>query len=343
MTLAVPEFSTHITEPLDADVTVDFEIGIITGSFTRRPAPRAGRRSGRDADVRTGRNAPFDDPDALDPLDRGKQRRREPALRSAVHPGSPEAGAIAGQWTDMNATRSPGDGDRRLRNRRRTHRRAGRHLAGSRRRRRPPSAPQLSEHRPGLAGLRAALRGSSAPPRRDRPCASMRARTARARRSPPGAQPSLARPVSPSGRGGGHRRLLGDRHRCGRQHLGLLGADLIHAYEGDRSLRRHLPACIVPKAGRQDAGAGEEELRAANCKLGKVRKPKRTKGQRTAGPHRQVVESRRRGRGPPTARSTSSSTGSPRKRKRATTRIAPATAGRWVRRRFPRRGASTGH
>jgi hypothetical protein len=33
--LDVPDFSTHITEPLDADVNVHFEIGIIEGAFNR--------------------------------------------------------------------------------------------------------------------------------------------------------------------------------------------------------------------------------------------------------------------------------------------------------------------
>ena len=44
-----PQFSTFITDPVDADVTVEFEIGIITGSFTQATGALTlrGTRAGR--------------------------------------------------------------------------------------------------------------------------------------------------------------------------------------------------------------------------------------------------------------------------------------------------------
>ena len=159
-----------------------------------------------------------------------------------------------------------------------SNRRAGRHLARAgrtscRRRRRSststdPASPGLSgtpadprHRRGGIDGAR--LRGSELRGRAGRHGKRSRAWLARDRRR---------------GRGGGHRRLLGDRHRRGRQHLGLLGADLVHAPEARRASPPPPPACVVPKLAGKKLKAAKRKIRAADCKVGKVRKPKGPKG-----------------------------------------------------------------
>lgn len=108
--LQVPEFSTHITEPIDADVTVDFEIGIITGSFTQATGAltlegEAGgilASEGKECTVST-------DPSPLILSTTGNSGGKSPRSGAPFTHGLTGAGAIAGQWNDMHATPISGD------------------------------------------------------------------------------------------------------------------------------------------------------------------------------------------------------------------------------------------
>jgi hypothetical protein len=116
--LQVPAFSTHITEPIVADVTVDFDIGLITGSFTQ--ATGALTLEGDAGGTLTAEGGAFDGEECLvsavpSPLiltTEGNSGGTNPRFGVPFTHGLTGAGAIAGQWTDMSATPvNPGDTD----------------------------------------------------------------------------------------------------------------------------------------------------------------------------------------------------------------------------------------
>jgi hypothetical protein len=111
-TLQVPQFSTHITAPLDADVTVDFDIGVITGSFTQATGALtlegvAGgtlTSEGKECTVST-------TPSPLVLSTAGNSGGTSPRSGTPFAHGLTGTGTIAGQWTDMHATpKIPGEG-----------------------------------------------------------------------------------------------------------------------------------------------------------------------------------------------------------------------------------------
>jgi hypothetical protein len=103
--LGVPVFVTHIEDPIDADVAVEFEIGTITGSFDQATGALAlsGKAGGtlvsegRECDVST-------DPAVLTLSTAGSTGGMSPLFGAPFTAGLAGAGAIAGQWTDMHAT-----------------------------------------------------------------------------------------------------------------------------------------------------------------------------------------------------------------------------------------------
>jgi hypothetical protein len=108
--LDVPQFSTHITDPINADVTVDFEIGVITGTFVQATGELtlsgvAGgilTSEGKECTVST-------DPSPLTLSTTGNSGGTSPRSGVPFSHGLSGAGAIAGQWTDMHAAPIAGD------------------------------------------------------------------------------------------------------------------------------------------------------------------------------------------------------------------------------------------
>jgi hypothetical protein len=103
--LQVPQFSTHITEPLNADVAVDFNIGVITGSFN--PATGALTLSGVAGGTLTSEGDECIVSTTPSPLvlsTTGNSGGASPRSGAPFTYGLTGAGAIAGQWTDMSAT-----------------------------------------------------------------------------------------------------------------------------------------------------------------------------------------------------------------------------------------------
>ena len=103
--LGVPQFSTHITAPIDADVTVDFDIGLITGSFTQASgalslAGEAGGTLTSEGEECTVSTAPA----VLTLSTAGSSGGASPRSGAPFTAGLSGPGAIAGQWTDMTAT-----------------------------------------------------------------------------------------------------------------------------------------------------------------------------------------------------------------------------------------------
>jgi len=109
--LQVPQFATHIITPIDANVTVDFDIGVITGSFTQ--ATGALTLSGEAGGTLTSEGEECTVSTTPSPLvlsTTGNNGGTSPHSGAPFTHGLTGAGAIAGQWTDMQATPvNPGD------------------------------------------------------------------------------------------------------------------------------------------------------------------------------------------------------------------------------------------
>lgn len=110
--LQVPEFSTFITDPVDADVAVEFKIGIINGTFSQATGAlnlsgEAGgtlTANGKECTVST-------TPAVLNLSTLGTSGGAAPRSGAPFTAGLTGPGAIAGQWTDMQATPvDPGPG-----------------------------------------------------------------------------------------------------------------------------------------------------------------------------------------------------------------------------------------
>jgi hypothetical protein len=106
--LQVPQFSTFITEPIEADVSVDFDIGTITGAFTQ--ATGALSLSGEAGGTLTSEGPEFEGeectvliPETLTLTTAGSSGGDNPRSGALFTAGLSGAGAIAGQWTDMQA------------------------------------------------------------------------------------------------------------------------------------------------------------------------------------------------------------------------------------------------
>jgi hypothetical protein len=110
--IQVPDFTTHITEPLDADVNVHFEIGIIGGSFNNATGALTLEGEANATLTSEGKEcAVSTSPYPLVLSTAGNSGGANPRSGSPFIHGLSGAGAIAGQWTDMNATpRIPGQG-----------------------------------------------------------------------------------------------------------------------------------------------------------------------------------------------------------------------------------------
>jgi hypothetical protein len=110
-TLGVPDFETHIEEPIAADVTVDFDIGQITGSFNQ--ATGALSLTGEAAGTLTATNNPTWEGEECTVLAEespitlttsGSSGGTDPRTATPFTSGLAGPGAIAGEWENMSAT-----------------------------------------------------------------------------------------------------------------------------------------------------------------------------------------------------------------------------------------------
>lgn len=106
--LDVPAFQTHITAPIDADVTVDFDIGVVSGSFDRLTGALSleGQAGGTLTSIGTpsgqeGQCRVWTEPGNLRVWTAGSSGGTNPRLGSPFGGGLSGAGAIAGTWADM--------------------------------------------------------------------------------------------------------------------------------------------------------------------------------------------------------------------------------------------------
>jgi hypothetical protein len=110
-TLGVPDFETHMEEPIVADVTVDFDIGQITGSFDR--ATGALSLTGEAGGALTATENPtyegeectvLAEPSPITLSTSGSSGGSNPRSGTSFAAGLAGPGAIAGQWENMSAT-----------------------------------------------------------------------------------------------------------------------------------------------------------------------------------------------------------------------------------------------
>jgi hypothetical protein len=109
-TLGVPDFETHIEEPIDADVTVSFDIGQITGSFDQ--ATGALSLTGTAGGTLTASGNPtyegeqctvLAEPSPITLTTAGSSGGTNPRSGVPFAAGLAGSGAIAGEWDNMSA------------------------------------------------------------------------------------------------------------------------------------------------------------------------------------------------------------------------------------------------
>jgi hypothetical protein len=269
--LQVPQFSTHITDPLNADVTVDFDIGVISGSFDRTTGALTlkGTAGGtltseeKECVVST-------TPSVLVLSTTGNSGGASPRSGAPFAVGLTGPGAIAGQWTDMSAEPAiPGEGvavcntvDERIEG-------PGGIWLEQKGDRVAPAAPQLTSTDP------ASPASSGAP----RILGTAEAgSTVRLYASPsctgiPVATGSAAKLVSP-----GFTVEVGVGVTVAFSATATDAAGNASACSVPISYTR--TACVVPKLKGKSLRRARLALRAANCSVSEVRRPKRKKGKR---------------------------------------------------------------
>lgn len=275
--LKVPDFSTHITEPLDADVNVHFEIGIIGGSFDQATgaltlegeAKATLTSEGKECAVTTA-------PNPLVLLTAGNSGGANPRSGAPFINGLTGAGAIAGQWTDMNATpKIPGDGvfvcatvDERIEG-------PGGIWLVQEGDVAPPSAPQLTSTDPASPGSSGTPRvrgsaeaGSTVRLYAGSSCGGNTVATGSAAGLD---SPGLAVQVAE-----GATAVFSATATDAAHNTSSCSVPISYTH----AKKTPTPECIVPKLVGEKAKAAKRKIRAAGCEIGEVRRPKARRGKK---------------------------------------------------------------
>lgn len=274
--LKVPDFFTHITDPLDADVNVHFEIGVIGGSFNQATgaltlegeANATLTSEGKECTVTTA-------PNPLVLSTAGHSGGANPRSGTPFVHGLTGAGAIAGQWTDMNATpKIPGDGvfvcatvDERIEG-------PGGIWLAQEGDVVPPSAPQLTSTDPTSPGSSGTPRirgsaeaGSTVRLYADSSCTGAPIATAGAAEL---SSPGIAVQV------GDATAAFSATATDAAGNTSACSAPISYTY----TKKAPTLQCMVPKLVGEKPKAAKRKLRAAGCEVGKVMRPKARKGRR---------------------------------------------------------------
>lgn len=107
-TLGVPDFETFITDPIEAEVTVDFDIGVITGSFDQATGAlslsgEAGGTLTSNGPEYEGEECAVEVPETLTLTTAGSSGGTNPRSGAPFTAGLAGPGAIAGTWDHMDA------------------------------------------------------------------------------------------------------------------------------------------------------------------------------------------------------------------------------------------------
>ncbi|HEX3734536.1 MAG TPA: PASTA domain-containing protein [Solirubrobacterales bacterium] len=272
--LQVPEFSTHITDPLNADVAVDFKIGIITGSFAQ--ATGALTLSGEAGGTLTSEGTECivsTTPSPLTLTTSGNSGGTNPRSGAPFTHGLTGPGAIAGRWTDMSATpKIPGVGvsvcntvDERIEG-------PGGIWLTQKGDVVPPSAPRLTgtdPSSPDRSGapqiLGAAESGSTVRIYAGPSCTGTPVAT--------GSASKLAAPGIPVAVAEGVTAAFSATATDPADNVSPCSAPISYTRPKAPS-----PSCIVPKLAGKTLARAKSALTTAGCRLGRVHKPKQPKG-----------------------------------------------------------------
>ncbi len=280
--LAVPEFSTFITDPVDADVAVDFDIGVISGSYDQ--ATGALTLSGTAGGTLTanGKHCTVTtDPPILTLTTAGSTGGASPRSGAPFAARLTGPGAIAGQWTDMHATPvDPGPGgdttvcntvDDRIGG-------PGGVWLQQQGDVTPPSAPQLTSTDPASPSasgtpriLGSAEAGSTVKVYAGAACAGAPVATeSAAELGSPGISVTVAEGIAAA--------FSATATDAAHNTSACSMAISYTRPKADGPPPPPPPACIVPKLAGKTLAQAKAALTAAHCKLGKVEKPTQPKG-----------------------------------------------------------------
>lgn len=280
--LEVPDFVTSITNPITADVTVEFDFGTVTGSFAQATGElvlevEPGGKLTAEGGAFDGEECFFaTTPEVLD-LSTETAASSEGAPHSGARfaAGLTGAGAIAGEWTDLQAEPvSPADMENVsfCNNVESQIGGPGGLWLDQKGDLAPPSAPHLTRTDPaspdlsgtprilGLAEAGSTVRVYAGPGCAGAPVATGGA----AELGSPGIAVAVAEGAT-AAFSATATDAAGNTSAC--------SAPI--SYTRLKALTR---VCVVPKLVGKTLKAAKRKIRAANCKLGKVRKPKRLKG-----------------------------------------------------------------
>ncbi len=281
--LKVPDFTTHITDPLNADVNVHFEIGVIGGSFNQvtgaltleGEANATLTSEGKACTVTTA-------PNPLVLSTAGDSGGANPRPGTPFVHGLTGTGAIAGQWTDMNATpKIPGVGvavcatvDERIEG-------PGGIWLAQEGDVVPPSAPQLT-------GTDPTSPGSSGTPRirgTAEAGSTVRVYAGSSCTGAPIASASAAQLGSP-----GIAVQVGEGATAAFSASAIDAAGNTSACSAPISYMHAKPQgkCVVPNVIGKKPKAAKRQIRTAGCEIGTVTRPKARKGKR---PRPMIVKS----------------------------------------------------
>lgn len=279
--LQVPDFSTHITEPLDADVNVHFEIGIIEGAFDRASGALTLQGEANATLTSEGKQCSVTTtPDPLVLSTAATSGGASPRPGVPFTHGLSGAGAIAGQWTDMSAEpKVPGVGiavcetvDERIEG-------PGGIWLVQEGDIVPPSAPQLSGTDPASPGpsgtpriLGAAEAGSTVRVYAGPNCTGTPLATESAS--------ALASPGVPVAVAEGVTADFSATATDAADNASPCSAPISYTRLKATKGPPLFPACIVPKLAGETLARAKAALAATACKPGTVRKPKRWKGKK---------------------------------------------------------------
>lgn len=278
--LDVPDFTTFVEDdPVDADVTVEFEIGVIDGSFNQATGALilSGQAGGTLTAVQTESGNETECtvtvPETLTLSTAGSTGGPSPLFGAPFTHGLTGPGAIAGEWTDMNATpKIPEVGVTVCKT-------VDEHIGG------PggvwlvqkgdivaPSAPQLTSTdpaSPNLSGtpriLGAAEAGSTVRVYAGPNCAGTPVAT--------GSAAKLGSPGMPVEVAEGVTAAFSATATDAADNTSACSAPISYT-------RLKAPVCIVPKVVGKRLKAAKRRIKAAGCKVGKVTKPKARKGKK---------------------------------------------------------------
>ncbi len=274
--LQVPQFATFIETPIEADVTVDFEIGTITGSFS--PGAHALTLKGHAGGILTseGKECIVSIPETLTLSTAGNSGGTNPRFGAPFTAGLTGPGAIAGQWDAMTAEPVLPEFTSFCNNVEDYIGGPGGIWMEQKGDVVPPSAPQLTGTDPaapgGLSGtpriLGSAEAGSTVRIYAGTGCAGTPVATGSAADlGSPGIGVTVAQGTATFSATATD--TAGNTSAC--------SVPISYTrFEGDPGAR-----CIVPKLGGKTLARARTALQAAHCSVGKVQRPKHRKGRRT--------------------------------------------------------------